>query len=69
MEQHKHQCKIRQLLKWRKEWGKDKFREYLIKSKFDEKTVDDFIEQWKLGNKGEWGCWKSTSLQQQGLDI
>ena len=57
MEIHRHQCKIRQLLKWRKEWGKDKFREYLIKSKFDEKTITDFVKQWELGNRGEVNKW------------
>ena len=34
-EKHKHQCLIRQLIKWRKEWGLKKFREYLAKSKLD----------------------------------
>ena len=68
---YKHQCKVRQLLKYRKEWGKDKFREYLTKYNFDKQTIDDFIEQWTLGNKGEWGIWilKNTLLQQQGLGI
>jgi hypothetical protein len=69
MEQHKHQCKIRQLLKYRKEWGKEKFREYLIKHKFDKQTIADFVEQWELGNRGETWILKDTSLQQQGLDI
>jgi hypothetical protein len=68
---YKHQCKVRQLLKYRKEWGKDKFRAYLAKYNFDKQTIDDFIEQWTLGNKGEWGIWilKNTLLQQQGLGI
>jgi hypothetical protein len=68
---YKHQCKVRQLLKYRKEWGKDKFRAYLAKHNFDKQTIDDFIEQWTLGNKGEWGIWilKNTLLQQQGLGI
>jgi hypothetical protein len=55
---HLHQSKVRQLLKYRNEWGVAKFREYLSKANFDKKTIDDFIDQWKLGNKGEWGCWK-----------
>jgi hypothetical protein len=68
---HKHQCKIRQLLKYRKEWGKDKFRTYLAKCNFNDQTINDFIEQWTLGNRGEKGKWilKNTLLQQQGLDI
>jgi hypothetical protein len=71
MEQHKHQCKVRQLLKYRKEWGKDKFRAYLVKYNFDKQTIADFVEQWGLGNKGENGKWilKDTLLQQQGLGI
>ena len=69
MQQQKHECGVRQLLKWRKEWGKDKFRAYLAKSNFDQKTIDDFINQWQLGNRGETGCWKNTLSEQQGLDI
>jgi hypothetical protein len=69
MEQHKHQCKVRQLLKYRKDWGKDKFRAYLIKYNFDKQTIADFIEQWELGNRGETWILKDTLSQQQGLDI
>jgi len=71
MQQHRHQCKIRQLIKYRKEWGKEKFREYLAKHNFDKQTIDDFVEQWQLGNKGEEKTWilKSTLSEQQGLDI
>ena len=66
-----HQCKVRQLLKYRQEWGRVKFREYLAKYNFDQQTINDFVEQWELGNRGEWGKWisKNTSLQQQALDI
>jgi hypothetical protein len=68
---HRHQCKVRQLLKYRKEWGKDKFRAYLAKYNFDKQTIDDFVEQWTLGNRGEKDKWilKNTLSQQQGLDI
>ena len=71
MQQHRHQCSVRQLLKFRKEWGREKFRDYLIKYKFDKQTIADFVEQWELGNKGENGKWilKNTLSQQQGLDI
>jgi hypothetical protein len=71
MQQHRHKCKVRQLLKYRKEWGKDKFRAYLQKYNFDKQTIDDFVEQWTLGNRGETNKWilKDTLLQQQGLDI
>lgn len=71
MQQHRHQCKIRQLLKYRKEWGKNKFRAYLAKYNFDKQTIDDFIEQWELGNRGEIDKWilKDTLSEQQGLGI
>ena len=71
MEIHRHQCKVRQLLKYRKEWGKNKFRAYLAKYNFDKQTIDDFIEQWELGNRGEINKWilKDTLSQQQGLGI
>ncbi len=71
MEIHRHQCSVRQLLKYRKEWGREKFRAYLAKYNFDKQTIDDFIEQWELGNRGETGKWilKNTLSQQQGLDI
>ena len=69
MEEHKHKCAVRQLLKWRQEWGKDKFKKYLIKHSFEKKITDDVYEQWLLGNRGEEKCWKDTLSQQQGLDI
>ena len=69
MEIHKHQCKVRQLLKYRKEWGKEKFRAYLVKYNFDKQTIADFVEQWELGNRGETWILKNTLSQQQGLDI
>jgi len=71
MEIHKHQCKVRQLLKYRKEWGVEKFRAFLVKHNFDKQTIADFVEQWEQGNRGEANKWilKNTLSQQQGLDI
>ena len=71
MELYKHQCKVRQLLKYRKEWGRAKFREYLAKYNFDQQTINDFVEQWESGNRGENKTWilKNTLLQQQDLGI
>lgn len=69
MEIHKHQCKVRQLLKYRKEWGREKFRAYLAKYNFDKQTIADFIEQWELGNRGETWILKNTLSQQQDLVI
>jgi hypothetical protein len=55
---YKHQCAVRQLIKWRKEWGLQVFREYLKKHKFHVKLLSDFEDQWLKGNradeKGEW---------------
>jgi hypothetical protein len=71
MQAYRHQCSVRQLLKYRKEWGVEKFRAYLIKHKFDKQTIADYVEQWELGNRGETNKWilKNTLSQQQGLDI
>jgi hypothetical protein len=62
---HKHsysddyrvQCAVRQLCKWRSEWGLAKFREYLSKHKLDSNLLSGFADQWKKGNKGEWKTW------------
>ena len=54
----KHQCAVRQLIMWRRQWGLKAFREYMHKSKFDWQLVRDFEDQWLKGNradeKGEW---------------
>ena len=58
VEKYRHQCAVRQLLMWRRQWGLKAFREYMVKSKFDWKVMRDFEEQWIRGNradeKGEW---------------
>jgi len=51
------ECAIRQLCKWRSEWGLAKFREYLSKYQIDSNLLNGFVEQWKKGNKGEWNTW------------
>lgn len=56
----KHQCAVRQLIKWRRIWGLKVFREYMhkYKDKFSWELVRDFEDQWVKGNradeKGEW---------------
>jgi hypothetical protein len=65
----RHECGIRQLCKWRKEWGINKFRLYISKHKFDEQLLRDFYTAYEAGNRGEWGCLKGILLQQQGLGI
>jgi len=57
LEQARHRCGVRQLIKWRNEWGLKKFREYLSKHNWSQEIIDDFITQYKRGNKGEHGQW------------
>ena len=68
-EQAKHECGVRYLCYLRHKKGLTWFRQYISKHNFDEKLLRDFYTQYKLGNKGEWGCWKNTLLEQRGLDI
>jgi hypothetical protein len=48
---------VRQLCKYRAEWGLQKFREYLSKYQIDSEILNMFADQWQKGNKGEWGKW------------
>lgn len=48
---------VRQLCKYRAEWGLQRFREYLSKHQIDSELLKLFAEQWQKGNKGEWGKW------------
>jgi len=64
-----HQSAVRQLCKWRADWGLAKFRLYLSKHKVSEVLLQDFYIQWQLGNKGEYKCWKKPLSQQQDLGI
>ena len=59
-EKYRHQCAVRQLILWRRQWGLKAFREYMneYKAKFDWKLIRDFEDQWSKNNradeKGEW---------------
>ncbi len=53
----RHECGVRQLCKWRKEWGLQKFRLYLTKYKLDDKLLQDFYTQYEKGNRGEVNKW------------
>ena len=59
-EKYKHQCAVRQLIMWRRQWGLTAFREYMhkYKDKLDRRLIRDFEDQWTKGNradeKGEW---------------
>ena len=65
----RHECCVRQLLVYRHELGIAKFRLYIQKTNFSSEVWEDYYKQFKSGNKGEWGCWNNTLLEQQGLDI
>jgi hypothetical protein len=54
---YKKQCAVRQLCKWRAEWGLQKFREYLSKYQIDSEILNMFADQWQKGNKGEKDRW------------
>jgi hypothetical protein len=57
---YRHQCAVRQLIMWRRQWGLKAFREYMhkYKDKLDWQLLRDFEDQWTKGNradeKGEW---------------
>ena len=60
-EKQRHQCEVRQLLKWRKEWGLQRFQGYLQTAGFDTRRAklrEDIADQWSKGNRGEDGLWK-----------
>jgi len=68
-EQARHECGVRYLCHLRHKKGLAWFRNYISEKNFSQALLNDFYDQWKLGNKGEWGCWKNTLSQQQGLGI
>ena len=60
-EEQRHKCEVRQLLKWRKEWGLQRFQRYLQTAGFDSRRAklrEDIADQWSKGNRGEDGLWK-----------
>ena len=64
-EQVKHECGVRYLCHLRHKKGLAWFRNYISEKNFSQALLNDFYDQWKLGNKGEWGCWKSSNGQGQ----
>jgi len=59
VETYKHQCAVRQLIIWRKQWGLKAFREYLNRYRLPIEVLKDFEDQWEKGNRdGEKGEWK-----------
>jgi len=68
-EQARHECGVRYLCHLRHKKGLAWFRNYISEKNFSQALLNDFYDQWKLGNKGEWGCWKNTLSQQRDLGI
>jgi hypothetical protein len=59
-EKYRYQCAVRQLLLYRQAWGLKEFRIWAHQENhmiFWLKHQDDFIIQWRLGNRGETGRW------------
>lgn len=56
-QEFRHKSAVRQLCKWRQDWGLQKFRKYLSDKNLDTNLLSDFQDQWLKGNKGEWGTW------------
>ena len=57
-EKARHECAVRQLCKWRAEWGLEKFRKYISTHTLKQELLVDFANQWKLGNRGEPKEWR-----------
>ena len=55
---HKHQSAVRQLCKWRLDWGLEKFRKYIQRHQLPEKLLSDFVDQYSKGNRGQPNLWK-----------
>lgn len=59
-EKYKHQCAVRQMLRYRHKWCLSEFQRYVRNEKTIKlwlKLQDDFVIQWRLGNRGEIGRW------------
>ena len=60
-ETYRHQCEVRQLIRWRKEWGLQRFQRYLETYGFSNRIAKlrtDIADQWSKGNRGENKSWK-----------
>lgn len=60
-EQHRHECEVRQLIRWRQEWGLQRFQRYLETYGFSNRIAKlraDIADQWEKGNRGEGKSWK-----------
>ena len=66
-EVYRHQCEVRQVLKWRVE---DRTKALLFLTGVREKRkggadrlVNDVMKQWALGNRGQDGDWKDETQE------
>jgi len=60
-EEQRHQCEVRQLIKWRQEWGLQRFQRYLETYGFSSRIAKlrtDIADQWAKGNRGKKGEWR-----------
>ena len=57
-EEAKHKCGVRYLCVLRHKKGLKWFREYIAKSPKLVPYLNDFVDQYSKGNRGEIGCWK-----------
>jgi hypothetical protein len=64
-EKARHECGVRYLCYLRHKKGLTWFRNYIAEKHINQVLLNDYFDQWKLGNKGEWGCWKKSLLQAQ----
>jgi len=59
-QKYKHQCAVRQLLYYRHKWGLKAFQEFVHKPNMYKLWItlqDDFVLQWRHGNRGEKDNW------------
>ena len=56
-ETHRRRCWIRQLIVYRRQWGLQRFRDYVKAMPAWDGLKADFAEQWNKGNTGEDGKW------------
>lgn len=64
-EKAKHECGVRYLCALRHKKGLAWFRNYISEKNLPTALLNDFYTQYKLGNKGEWKCWKQSNGQGQ----
>ena len=67
LEEAKHRSGVRFLCHLRHTKGLIWFRKYISEKNFSKVMLEDYYTQYQLGNKGEWGCWRKSLSEQQGL--